>query len=645
MPRQKTQPIETYRRQVHARYTPSFSHAAPTTGFIDPRSNDLVRGLAAFATTSAGIVRERREATFEAEALAAKENLSAFKRELGAYLENTPDRGLGDPASYQEDINEMRAKYFDSLSNGKLKNMVNTEVDVYLKGQFGALQEYAEGQQREKLGKSTLLSAFEEVQQQMRKGGLSRKEALSKLQTTGRYLLESEAIAMNPDSLGKYLVELQSMNGEEQDSLIAEAFEDSELISVPIRADLKRLKQHAEALKPAQRELARLDLMGSIEGLINKGKLTKDWFKPYIAQGIFSASDAAHYLDAQKKRQAQAQTNLNYVASFGHKDLKYLPAKDQQTALQYNHSLFLKEYGPEKGQQKFDALLRANGVVYKTYQSILGAGLTAVGSVAKSEDEVPRNTTEGYALYKRLKALGMADAHLTDKEAMAYSAIETHMELMGSSFTEAYNTYAQLKNNPYAQTVRLSPRERINLGEEIKDELSATKEWGWFKDNPQAFQDIVPGYLARLRDLQAMGIPQDKAKEIVLDRVKNIYAVINGSLFNKRFFGPDFNPEDIENRVNVLIEDIKKHNPEIPKDKKLTLQQMEGGRYLVIDEVGVPFSDKNDKSYLFTHHQLMGKGANTATALLEEKGRQELEQKMRRNQALERIKGIPLSGH
>ncbi|MGI0120241.1 hypothetical protein [Zooshikella sp. RANM57] len=628
MARQKTQEQEQYRRQVKANYTPTFRGAGRSTGFIDPQSNSLLQGISALANVGASVNREQKQASFESEALAARENLRGFKRELGAYLENTSDKGLGDPSSYQEDIDELRQKYFSSLSNEKIKAQVNTEVDVHLKSQFGALQEYAAGQQREKLGKSTLLSALEDTQQLLANEEMDRAQAVSKLQATAKYLMESEAIAMSPEAVGKYLVELQEMAGEDNDTLIAEAFANSEFVPVPMRADLKQLKDRAEALKPAQRELMRLDLQPTIESLSEKNKLTRGWFKPYVKKGLFSANEVSHYLNKQKQVQQDIAKQYSYLKIFGQKDLKYYSGKEQQEIIKYNHARLLKELGAEKGQRQFNVLLRENGVVYKAYGNVLKAGLTTVGTHANTEDELPRNFQEGYALYQDLKGLGMSHAHLSDEDALAYSAIESHMELFGSTLTEAYNTYAQFKNNPHATQVRLNAFDRTNLSDSIRRKLGDAKN----------YQDVIPRYAKRVQDLMAIGIPQDKAKEKVLERAENTYAVINGSLFNKRHFGPTFDKEKVEKNVNVLLNYIKANYADVDEDADLSLMPLDGGLYVVVDELGVPYSDKHGKQYKFTHHELMGEGKNTASALINDEKLKEFRANMKRNQEREREK-------
>ena len=174
--RQKIERGGQYRRQVSARPTASVASAAPTTGSIDPQSNALIRGLASFTQSLSGAIREEQQATFETQALTAQANMSAYKKEASQYLENTPDGGLGDTGQYQEELGKLREKYFSSITHGRLKERVNTEVDAWNTGHLGALQQNEAAKQRLELGQNLLESKVEELNLLLDKGEINQDQ-------------------------------------------------------------------------------------------------------------------------------------------------------------------------------------------------------------------------------------------------------------------------------------------------------------------------------------------------------------------------------------------------------------------------------------------------------------------------------------
>ncbi|MCX4025627.1 hypothetical protein H0A36_27020 [Endozoicomonas sp. SM1973] len=626
MVRQKVEPKGQYRRQVHARPTTSFASAAPITGSIDPQSNALIRGLTSFTQSLAGAVRQQRQATFESQALTAHANKSAYIKEASEYLENTPDGGLGDPAQYQEELGKLREKYFSSITHGRLKESINTEIDAWNSGHLGALQQNAAAKQRLELGQNVLESKVKELGALLDKGEINQDQYNQEISTVFKYARESEAIAMSEEDVGRFAIQLQELNG--RNPALAKALENSELLSVGHRATLKKQRAEAEAMQPAERQLKQLEVQPAIEKLMAQNQLTRAWFKPYVAKGIFTAGQVQTYLNQQKKLQEQAKTNFNYLAIFGSENIKHLQLKDQQKALQFSHHEYIKQYGSKQGQDLFDTKLRKNGIVYKPYQATLQAGLPSLGAVINSEKDIPKNTIEAVNLYKRLKAMGMVDLYLSNEEATAYAAIDAYVET-GDTMEEALNKHLAVENDPNTQHLVPTWNELNDVAADIRSEMSPY--WG---DAPPMLSGLEASAKAMYTNLIKRKVSPEKAKELVVNRLTNTYDVIDGQLINKRLLGFNYDRDDLTTRFHHLIDHYKRENQGIDADEELALEPMEGGFFRLVDkESGFPYFDNKGKAYRFSYQQMMGQGEDTVSKIMKNAKLQALQEEIKnRNQ-------------
>ncbi|MCX4024746.1 hypothetical protein H0A36_26755 [Endozoicomonas sp. SM1973] len=624
MIRQKIDRGGQYRRQVSARPTTSFASAAPVTGSIDPQSNALIQGLTSFTQSLAGAVRQQQQATFETQALTAQANMSAYKKEASEYLDNTPDGGLGDAGQYQEELGKLHKKYFSSIMHGRLKERINTEIDAWNTGHLGALQQNAAAKQRLELGQNVLETKVEELGALLDKGEINQDQYNQEIGAVFKYARESEAIAMSEEDVGRFAIQLQELNG--RNPALAKALENSELLSVGHRATLKKQRAEAEAMQPAERQLKQLEVQPTIEKLMSQNQLTRSWFKPYVAKGIFTAGQVQTYLNQQKKLQEEAATNFNYLAIFGSENVKHLQPKDQQKALQFSRQEYIKQYGSKHGQDIFDVKLRKNGIVYKPYQSTLRAGLPSLGAVITSEKDIPKNTVEAVNLYKRLEAMGMVDMYLSNEEATAYAAIDAYVET-GDTMEEALNKHLAVENDPNTQHLVPTWNELNDVAADIKSEMAPY--WG---DAPPMLSGLEASAKAMYTNLIKRKVAPDKARELVVNRTKNTYDVIDGQLINKRLLGFNYDKADFTARFRHLIDHYKKENPAIDADEELALEPMEGGFFRLVDKKsGFLYFDNNHKAYRFSYQQMMGQGDDSVSQLMKQDKLNQLREAIKNN--------------
>lgn len=550
--RQAPGQIGQIQRQVTAAPTATLQ-AFQQQAYIDPSADDFAKGLAQFADTVSGVVRQQRDEALDAQAAVADIGMDGYNRAMSGALKARPEL-FDSPEELTKLDQEMRGTYFKDVTDEKILGRINGRLDTWLQSEGQTYQFAKEEKKRFDLGFSTLKLSIEKLEEGKRNGAVSEEQALEAVKGVVNHLRSSPTFQLSQGSteeLVKGLQEVYAKDGSHR-VLLAKAFMDDESISPEVRLALQADYAEGMAMTKLEREQQQFEVLQGLTGMVQKGQLTSAKVQPYVASGLLTAEAGMGLLNQQRtlleKRAKEAQERSALMEG----------NLDRMTGAQRRKHLFaLKD---SLSPEAYNNFLRNTGLVDPEYENRAKRALNLANGFVETPEQIPQAFQESQELFQNLRSQGMLEQQIGPENALKVHLYQALKE-GGKSDVEAYN--ASQSANPYAKMSDIDRQTMASFKTNIRDALG--------QEGMASYETDLAAYYAL--HLSKTGLEADEATERAKDFIDKAYQVTPYGPVSKAILGgAGVSPEALERNLDYAVKKLAETDDSIdPDDLQVTL--------------------------------------------------------------------------
>lgn len=556
--------LREVQRQVAARPVASLQ-GRQDNARIDSGADALVRGLANFADSAAGVFKQQEADNQDAQAAVADIGLDGYQRAMKGALDARPEL-YNDQDGLAKLDQEMRATYFKDITDERIKGRVTARVDGWLQSSAATYKYAKQEQDRYNLAGRTFQLGVEKLEAAVKAGQGTPEQAQEQLKQLIGTLRTSKDFQLSQERVEKLIEQTQDVFAKDGSRrlLLARTFMNDESITPELRQALQLDEVHAMRQTEAEKEQAKFSIYQRWEGLINKGRFSWAEGQKAVDAGIVSASDVR---SSMRRQQEQMEKAIKEAQKAREIQLGNPLTMDSKTFTKWE-----KQARASMPKEQYYALMHQVGGASPVVKAMAERAFSTASAPVETEDQIPqafKAFVDGEGAY--LYGAGLLSQHIAPEQLEDTAAYMFMTQSLGKSKVEAYNLMVNGSFSKYSDIDRLR---LAQLKKTLRSDLDIPK------DSPNNLVDATASVAMKLAKA---GMEVDAAKDAAVNLTKGAFAITDYGPVPRARFGTYTSEEGLNKRLAFSAEETAKElRAQGYKDAKATdLQVMllDDGRF------------------------------------------------------------------